>query len=377
MKKCPILTFAKDLIRRKSITPEDAGCQLLMIARLKKLGFKIEIMNFKNTNNFWARRGKNSPLFAFAGHTDVVPSGPLKQWNTPPFKPIIIDGKLYGRGASDMKGALACMIISVEQFLTKYPNHKGSIAFLITSDEEGEFINGTTRVVTTLMERNEKIDMCIVGEPSSSHQVGDIIKNGRRGSITGNLYIKGTQGHVAYPNLANNPIHQSLPVLNEFINTQWDNGNCFFPPTSFQISNLHSGARTPNIIPGELDIQFNFRFSTELTDKKIKQRIYSILDKHNLNYNLKWTLSGQPFLTSKGQLLEAVSKAIHEINHKKPKLLTTGGTSDGRFIAKMKGQIIELGLINTSIHKANENVNVADLTKLTNMYRKTLEKLLG
>ncbi|MGX9519622.1 succinyl-diaminopimelate desuccinylase [Vibrio mediterranei] len=377
MTDSPVLALAKDLISRESVTPEDADCQKVMIERLEKLGFEIEVMVFEDTTNFWARKGSEAPLFAFAGHTDVVPAGPKEQWHTPPFEPTIIDGHLHGRGAADMKGSLACMIVAVERFIEQNPNHTGSIAFLITSDEEGPFINGTTRVVDTLMERNELIDMCIVGEPSSTLAVGDVVKNGRRGSITGDLKVKGIQGHVAYPHLANNPVHQALPALAELAATKWDEGNNFFPPTSFQIPNLHSGTGATNVIPSEFDVQFNFRFSTELTDEDIKQRVHSTLDLHGLDYELKWTLSGHPFLTDKGNLLDAVVDAVEEVNHKKPELLTTGGTSDGRFIARMGTQVVELGPVNATIHKVNECVNIADLEKLTDMYEKTLFNLLS
>ncbi|OEF04705.1 succinyl-diaminopimelate desuccinylase [Vibrio genomosp. F10] len=377
MTDSPTLALAKDLISRESVTPEDAGCQEVMIQRLKALGFEIEVMVYDDTTNFWARRGTESPLFAFAGHTDVVPAGTLEHWHTPPFEPTVIDGYLHGRGAADMKGSLACMVVAVEQFVANRPNHKGSIAFLITSDEEGPFINGTTRVVDTLMARDELIDMCIVGEPSSTHTIGDVVKNGRRGSITGDLKVKGTQGHVAYPHLANNPVHQSLPALAELAATKWDDGNEFFPPTSFQIPNLHSGTGASNVIPGEFNVQFNFRFSTELTDVDIKQRVHSVLDAHGLDYDLEWTLSGHPFLTGKGELLEAVVKGVEAVNHKKPELLTTGGTSDGRFIARMGTQVVELGPVNATIHKVNECVSISDLEKLTDMFEKTLDNLLG
>ncbi|MGR5120264.1 succinyl-diaminopimelate desuccinylase [Vibrio astriarenae] len=376
MTDSPVLSLAKDLISRRSVTPEDAGCQEVMINRLKALGFEIEVMVFEDTTNFWARRGKAAPLFAFAGHTDVVPSGPEEQWHTPPFTPTVIEDHLHGRGAADMKGSLACMIVAVERFIEQNPNHTGSIGFLITSDEEGPFINGTTRVVDTLMERNELIDMCIVGEPSSTHHVGDVIKNGRRGSITGDLTVKGTQGHVAYPHLANNPVHQALPALAELAATTWDNGNDYFPPTSFQIPNLAAGTGASNVIPGEFEVQFNFRFSTELTDEDIKRRVHSTLDAHGLDYDLKWTLSGHPFLTDKGELLTAVVDAVEDVNHKQPELLTTGGTSDGRFIARMGTQVVELGPVNATIHKVNECVSVPDLEKLTDMYEKTLFNLL-
>ncbi|WP_114765200.1 succinyl-diaminopimelate desuccinylase [Vibrio rhodolitus] len=377
MTDSPVLALAKDLISRQSVTPEDAGCQQVMIDRLQALGFEIEVMVFEDTTNFWARRGSQAPLFAFAGHTDVVPAGPREQWHTPPFEPTVIDGYLHGRGAADMKGSLACMIVAVERFIAKHPDHQGSLAFLITSDEEGPFINGTTRVVDTLMARNEPIDMCIVGEPSSTHSVGDVVKNGRRGSITGDLRVKGTQGHVAYPHLANNPVHQALPALAELANTTWDNGNQYFPPTSFQIPNLAAGTGASNVIPGEFDVQFNFRFSTELTDGEIKRRVHSVLDAHGLDYDLKWTLSGQPFLTDTGALLDAVVKGVSDVNHIAPELLTTGGTSDGRFIAQMGGQVVELGPVNATIHKVNECVSIADLEKLTDMYQNILENVLA
>ncbi|EAS63936.1 succinyl-diaminopimelate desuccinylase [Photobacterium angustum] len=376
MSDSPVIALAKDLMSRPSVTPEDAGCQDVMIARLEQLGFIIETMVFEDTTNLWARRGTQAPLFVFAGHTDVVPSGPVEQWHTPPFEPTIIDGYLHGRGAADMKGSLACMVVAIERFIAENPDHKGSIALLITSDEEGPFINGTTRVVDTLEARNEKIDMCIVGEPSSTHHVGDVVKNGRRGSITGDLTVKGIQGHVAYPHLANNPIHKALPALAELAATTWDNGNAYFPPTSFQIPNVAAGTGASNVIPGEFEVQFNFRFSTELTDVEIKRRVHSVLDAHGLDYDLKWTLSGHPFLTDKGTLVEAVVAAIEEVNHQQPELLTTGGTSDGRFIARTGAQVVELGPVNATIHKVNECVKVADLEKLTDMYQKVLEKAL-
>lgn len=377
MTDSPVIALAKDLISRQSVTPEDAGCQQLMIERLEALGFTVEVMVFEDTTNFWARRGHSAPLFAFAGHTDVVPAGNLAHWDTPPFEPTIKDGLLYGRGAADMKGSLACMLVAVERFIAEHPDHKGSIGFLITSDEEGPFINGTTRVVDTLMARNEPIDMCIVGEPSSTLEVGDVIKNGRRGSITGDLKIKGIQGHVAYPHLARNPVHQALPALAELAAKEWDKGNDYFPPTSFQIPNLHSGTGASNVIPGEFDVQFNFRFSTELTDEAIKEQVHTILDNHGLSYDLQWTLSGHPFLTDQGALLDAVVKGVSAVNDKAPQLLTTGGTSDGRFIARMGAQVVELGPVNATIHKVNECVNVADLEKLTDMYQHTLNHLLG
>ena len=376
MSDSPVLALAKDFISRQSVTPEDAGCQDVMIERLEKLGFNIETMVFEDTTNLWARRGTEAPLFVFAGHTDVVPAGNLDKWHTAPFEPTIIDGYLHGRGAADMKGSLACMIVAIERFLAENPDHKGSIALLITSDEEGPFINGTTRVIDTLEARNEKIDMCIVGEPSSTHAVGDVVKNGRRGSITGDVNIKGTQGHVAYPHLADNPVHRAMPALAELAATTWDNGNAYFPPTSFQIANLSAGTGASNVIPGEFHVQFNFRFSTELTADDIKRKVHSVLDAHGLDYDLAWTFSGHPFLTDEGSLLDAVVESIEEVNHKKPELLTTGGTSDGRFIARTGAQVIELGPVNATIHKVNECVKVADLEKLTDMYQKVMEKVL-
>ncbi|EIC9812466.1 succinyl-diaminopimelate desuccinylase [Vibrio alginolyticus] len=377
MTDSPVLALAKDLISRQSVTPEDAGCQDLMIERLKALGFEIEVMVFEDTTNFWARRGSEAPLFAFAGHTDVVPAGKLEHWNTHPFEPTIIDGYLHGRGAADMKGSLAAMVVAVERFIEENPDHKGSIGFLITSDEEGPFINGTVRVVETLMERGENIDMCIVGEPSSTDVVGDVVKNGRRGSITGDLTVKGTQGHVAYPHLASNPVHESLLAIHELATTEWDKGNDYFPPTSFQIPNVSAGTGASNVIPGEFHVQFNLRFSTELNNDAIVQRVTETLDKHELDYDLKWTFNGDPFLTDTGALLDAVVAAVAEVNDTKPALLTTGGTSDGRFIAQMGGQVVELGPVNATIHKVNECVKVDDLEKLTDMYENTLKHLLA
>lgn len=372
-----VLALTKDLISRQSVTPEDAGCQDVMIERLQALGFEIERMVFEDTTNFWARRGSEAPLFAFAGHTDVVPAGKLDQWHTPPFEPTEKDGYLYGRGAADMKGSLAAMVVATERFIAQHPDHKGSIGFLITSDEEGPFINGTVRVVETLMARDEKIDMCIVGEPSSTAIVGDVVKNGRRGSITGDLTVKGTQGHVAYPHLADNPVHKSLLAIHELATTEWDQGNEFFPPTSFQIPNVQAGTGASNVIPGEFHVQFNLRFSTELNNDAIVERVTATLNRYDLNYDLKWTFNGDPFLTDTGALLEAVVAAVDEVNQTKPALLTTGGTSDGRFIARMGGQVVELGPVNATIHKVNECVKIDDLEKLTDMYQKTLEHLLA
>jgi succinyl-diaminopimelate desuccinylase len=372
-----VITLAKDLIRRPSVTPLDEGCQTLMAERLARLGFVIEPMVFEDTTNLWARRGSEGPLFCFAGHTDVVPAGPLDKWHTPPFEPTIIDGILYGRGAADMKGSLAAMVVATERFVAAHPDHQGSIAFLITSDEEGPFINGTVRVIEALEARNEKIRWCIVGEPSSTKEVGDVVKNGRRGSITGDLLVRGVQGHVAYPHLADNPIHKAAPALDELASTVWDQGNDFFPPTSFQIANIQAGTGASNVIPGELHVQFNFRFSTELTDLDIRQRVETLLDSHGLDYELKWTLSGQPFLTGTGALLEATVGAIERVNGQRPALLTTGGTSDGRFIAPTGAEVIELGPVNATIHKVNECVKAEDLDLLADMYQGVLERLLA
>ncbi|MDP2533263.1 succinyl-diaminopimelate desuccinylase [Photobacterium damselae subsp. piscicida] len=377
MSDSPVISLAKDLLSRRSVTPEDAGCQDVMIERLRQLGFCIETMVFDDTTNLWARRGTQAPLFVFAGHTDVVPSGPIEQWHTPPFEPTIKDGMLYGRGAADMKGSLACMIVAIERFIAENPDHQGSIGLLITSDEEGPFINGTTRVVDTLEARNEKINLCIVGEPSSTLVVGDVVKNGRRGSITGNLTVKGIQGHVAYPHLADNPVHRALPALAELAAKTWDNGNDYFPPTSFQIPNINAGTGASNVVPGECQVQFNFRFSTELTDEAIKAQVHEILDQHQLDYHLNWTLSGHPFLTEKGTLVDAVVAAIEEVAHITPELSTSGGTSDGRFIARTGAQVIELGPVNATIHKVNECVKIEDLELLTDMYQKVLEKTLA
>lgn len=323
MTESPVLSLAKDLISRPSITPADEGCQTLMIERLKALGFEIEVMVFDDTTNFWARRGTQAPLFAFAGHTDVVPPGDLKDWVSAPFAPEVREGLLYGRGAADMKGSLAAMIVAVERFIHDNPDHQGSIGFLITSDEEGPFINGTVKVVETLMARGEMIDMCIVGEPSSTDHVGDVIKNGRRGSITADVSIKGVQGHVAYPHLARNPVHQSLLALNELCTHTWDTGNDYFPPTSIQIPNLAAGTGASNVIPGELNVQFNLRFSTELNNEIIMDTFHQILKKHQLDYSIDWTFNGDPFLTDTGALLDAVVAGVQQVNQQQPQLLTT------------------------------------------------------
>jgi len=370
------LKLAIDLISRDSVTPEDKGCQALMAKRLQALGFEIEHLRFKDVDNFWARRGNNSPVFAFAGHTDVVPTGPVEQWDVHPFQPEVKDGILYGRGTADMKGSLAAMITACENFIQAHPNHKGSIAFLITSDEEGPSINGTVKVVEHLENRNEKIDMCLVGEPSSTNKLGDVVKNGRRGSLSGTLTIHGKQGHVAYPHLAENPIHTAASALAELTSAQWDQGNDFFPATSFQISNINAGTGANNVIPGDLHILFNIRFSTEVTETELRERIEGILDSHNLDYDLQWALSGHPFLTPEGELVEATCKAIKEICGYDTELSTAGGTSDGRFIAPTGSQVIELGPLNATIHQVNENVKAADLDTLSKTYQRILEHLL-
>lgn len=376
MKNSPTIELTKQLISRQSVTPEDAGCQQLMASHLEKLGFNIESMFFVDTLNMWARKGDKSPLFCFAGHTDVVPTGNIKDWTNPPFEPVIKDGYLYGRGAADMKGSLAAMVVATEKFVTTYPDHKGSIAFLITSDEEGPFVNGTTRVIDTLEARNEKIDMCIVGEPSSTNYCGDIVKNGRRGSLTGDLVVKGVQGHVAYPHLADNPIHKVAKSILELTETVWDKGNDYFPPTSFQISNINSGTGAGNVIPGDVEIMFNFRYSTEVTADQLIHKVETLFNDNDLNYELKWTYNGLPFLTDEGTLVDAVNIAVEQVTGKQPQLLTTGGTSDGRFIAPTGAQVVELGPCNATIHKIDESVAVEDLEQLTEMYFKVLENAL-
>nr|SAY44426.1 Succinyl-diaminopimelate desuccinylase [Serratia marcescens] len=373
---CPVIELAQQLIKRPSLSPNDEGCQQLMIDRLQAIGFTVEAMDFEDTQNFWAWRGEGQTL-AFAGHTDVVPTGDEKRWDNPPFEPAIRDGMLYGRGAADMKGSLAAMVVAAERFVAANPNHQGRLAFLITSDEEASATHGTVKVVETLMARNERLDYCLVGEPSSTERVGDVVKNGRRGSITANLHIHGVQGHVAYPHLADNPVHRAMPALNELVAIEWDRGNEFFPPTSMQIANVQAGTGSNNVIPGDFYVQFNFRFSTELTDAMIKQRVEELLERHQLNYSIEWRLSGQPFLTSRGALVDAVVNAVEHYSGLTPQLLTTGGTSDGRFIAQMGAQVVELGPVNATIHKVNECVNAADLQLLSRMYQRIMEQLVA
>ena len=372
----PTLELAIDLISRPSVTPEDAGCQALMIERLQRLGFHVERLRFGEVDNFWARRGDSGPLLAFAGHTDVVPTGPETNWTTPPFAPEIRDGLLYGRGAADMKGSLACMITAAEAFIGEHPQHSGSLALLITSDEEGPSVDGTVRVVAHLQARGEHIDYCLVGEPSSTQQAGDVIKNGRRGSLGAILTVHGIQGHVAYPHLARNPVHLAIPALAALCNETWDNGNDHFPATTFQISNIHAGTGVTNVIPGDMQVVMNFRFSTESTDAQLRSRTEALLAAYDLDYDLDWTLSGQPFLTAAGALVDAVSAAIREVSGIQTRLSTAGGTSDGRFIAPAGTQVVELGPINATIHQVNECVAVSDLEALSSMYAGVMRRLL-
>ncbi len=370
------LHLAIDLISRRSVTPEDAGCQALMMERLEKIGFRCEPLPFGEVKNFWARRGDEGPLLAFAGHTDVVPTGPEEQWQSPPFAPEIRDGHLYGRGAADMKGSLAAFLTACERFVERHPGHRGSIALLITSDEEGPATDGTVKVVEHLEARGEKIDWCLVGEPSSTERVGDVVKNGRRGSLGGRLLVRGTQGHVAYPHLADNPIHRLAPALAELCAKRWDEGNDHFPPTTFQVSNIHGGTGATNVIPGEVEALFNFRFSTEQTPERLRQEVEAILDRHGLDYRIDWNLSGMPFLTPGGALVEAVRDAIRTTTGYDTTLSTAGGTSDGRFIAPTGAQVVELGPVNATIHKIDECVKVADLDALSDIYERILENLL-
>lgn len=370
------LALTQQLIALPSVTPLDHGCQGLIAERLAPLGFQAEFLNFEEVENLWLRRGTEDPIFCFAGHTDVVPTGPLAAWDSPPFEPQIRDGLLYGRGAADMKGSIAAFVIAAENFVREHPHHQGSIALLITSDEEGPSKYGTVKVIETLEARHEKITWCLVGEPSSSKQLGDIIKNGRRGSLNAKLTVQGKQGHVAYPQLADNPIHRVAPALAELAAEVWDHGNEFFPPTSFQISNLNAGTGANNVIPGSLEALINFRFSTELTEAEIKQRTETILNKYVKNYYLEWSLSGHPFLTARGKLVAATVKAIQDIVNIEAELSTSGGTSDGRFIAPTGAEVVELGPCNASIHQINECTNIDDLFQLTRIYQRILEQLL-
>ena len=377
MTQSATLDLSLQLLRQPSVTPKDHTCQTIMADRLSKIGFNIENMRFEDVDNLWARRGTEAPVFCFAGHTDVVPTGKLDAWESDPFKPEIRDGKLYGRGSADMKTALAAMVVASERFVEKHPNHKGSIAFLITSDEEGPSINGTVKVVETLEARNEKMTWCLVGEPSSTSTLGDIVKNGRRGSLNANLTVKGKQGHVAYPHLAINPIHTAANAIAELCETVWDNGNEYFPATTFQISNINAGTGATNVVPGTLNTLFNFRYSTEVTAEELKARTLEILDRHGVEYDIQWTLSGLPFLTPVGELVNAARTAILNVTGTETELSTSGGTSDGRFIAPTGAQVLELGVLNATIHQINEHVNIDELEPLAEIYEQILVELLA
>jgi succinyl-diaminopimelate desuccinylase len=370
------LALACELIRHPSVTPDDAGCQQRMMDRLQAIGFHCTPLRFGEVDNFWAERGTSGPILVFAGHTDVVPTGPQEQWRSPPFEPTLLDGVLYGRGSADMKGSLAAMVVACEEFVARHPDHPGRLGFLITSDEEGVAIDGTVKVVEYLQQQRKPIDWCLVGEPSSSARLGDVIKNGRRGSLGAVLTVRGVQGHIAYPQLADNPIHRAIPALQALTAETWDEGNDFFPPTSLQISNINGGTGATNVIPGSLQVQFNFRFSTQVTDQILRQRTEAILDAHGLDYQLQWSLSGQPFLTASGALVAAAVASIEAHTGQAPELSTSGGTSDGRFIAPTGAQVVELGPINESIHKVDENVLAADLPRLAAIYRGIIERLL-
>jgi succinyl-diaminopimelate desuccinylase len=371
------LKLTQELIRRESVTPEDAGCMDLIASRLEPLGFKAEWLNFGDTKNIWLRRGQAAPLFVFLGHTDVVPPGPLEDWSSPPFEPEIRGGVLYGRGAADMKSSIAAMVTALERFVTRLPDHKGSIAVLLTSDEEGAATDGVVKVVEALKARGERIDWCLIGEPSSFERLGDVIRVGRRGSLCGVLRVFGVQGHVAYPDKAENPIHRFAPALAELTAEVWDTGNEFFPPTRFQVSNIHSGTGAENVIPGRLEVLFNFRFSTALTEEDIKHRVRAILDRHGLKYELSWRLSGAPFLTPGAELIEATQRALEQVVGKRARPDTGGGTSDGRFIAPTGAQVVELGPLNGSIHKIDEHTPVVDIDTLSRVYEGVLVNLLA
>jgi succinyl-diaminopimelate desuccinylase len=371
------LDLTKDLMARRSVTPADEGCQAVMTARLAAAGFQIETLRYGSVENFWAKRGSGAPVFCFAGHTDVVPTGPLEEWRTDPFVPSIRDGVLYGRGAADMKSGLAAMVTACETFVAAHPNHKGSIAFLVTSDEEGPSVDGTKRVVETLAARKERIDYCVVGEPSSEKEIGDTIKVGRRGSFSGRLTVHGVQGHVAYPHLAENPVHTFAPALAELTSRVWDEGTEHFQPTSFQISNFNAGTGAPNVIPGELKARFNLRYSPIQTQERLKETVEGILKKHGVRFTIEWYVSGEPFYTAPGALSAAVAAAIQELTGSRPKISTGGGTSDGRFIAPLGAQVVELGVVNATIHKVNESVRVEEIDKLHQIYVNVLKHLLA
>ena len=377
MSDCPVRQLAEDLISRPSLTPDDAGCQQMLGRRLEAAGFRCETLRFGDVANLWARRGQAAPLLVFAGHTDVVPTGPLDKWISDPFTPTERDGMLYGRGAADMKSSIAAFVVAAEEFVAAHPGHKGSIALLITADEEGPSVDGTVKVCEALAQRGEKLDYCIVGEPTSVERLGDTVKNGRRGSLSGRLTVKGRQGHVAYPHLARNAVHLLAPALAELAAAQWDQGNEYFPATTFQVSNLHAGTGASNVVPGEAVVDFNFRFSTSSTPESLRQRVEGVLRGHGLDFTLQWTLGGEPFLTPQGQLCGAIGQAILSETGVQAQLSTTGGTSDGRFIAKLCPQVIEFGPVNASIHQVNEHISLDALQPLKNIYRRTLEKLLA
>ena len=372
----PAVRLLVGLIRRRSITPDDAGCQRVLAERLAPLGFECESMPFGEVSNLWARRGDTAPVLCFAGHTDVVPPGNADDWRSDPFESAVRDGLLYGRGAADMKSGLAAMIVAAERFVAAHPEHPGSLAFLITSDEEGRARDGTLKVIETLAARNESINWCVLGEPSSQRRLGDLIRVGRRGSLSGMLSVRGVQGHVAYPHLADNPIRRFAPVLAELHAIEWDRGNEFFPPTSFQVVDIQSGIGAPNVTPGELNTRFNFRYSTEWNHEQLKARVHELIDAHEIDYELNWHLSGEPFLTRPGRLIDAVSKAVEELSGSSPELSTGGGTSDGRFISPAGADVVELGPVNASIHKVDEHVRIADVVMLTTMYQRVMELLL-
>lgn len=372
----PVIDLLVDLVRRPSVTPDDAGCQELLAARLEKVGFECEPMPFGDVTNLWARRGKDAPVLCFAGHTDVVPPGPREEWNTDPFEPVIDGGVIYGRGSADMKSGLAAMVVAVERFLAEHPDHTGSIAFLITSDEEGKARDGTLKVIEKLGARDEHIDWCVLGEPSSQEQLGDIIRVGRRGSLSGILKVLGIQGHVAYPHLADNPIRRFAPVLDELHRIQWDDGNEYFPPTSFQVVDIQAGLGFPNVTPGELSARFNFRYSTNWDHARLQSEVEAIFDRADIDYELRWHLSGEPFLTEPGVLIDAVVNAVNSVSGRQPELSTGGGTSDGRFISPAGADVVELGPVNASIHKVNEHVAIDEVINLAAMYQRILENLL-
>jgi succinyl-diaminopimelate desuccinylase len=371
------LDLTADLLHRPSVSPEDHGCLDVISARLEALGFRNERMDFGPVANLWSRHGVASPVLCFAGHTDVVPTGPREEWKTDPFEPVVHDGILYGRGSADMKSGLAAMVTATERFLARHPRHSGSLAFLFTSDEEGPSVDGTRRVVEVLEARAEKIDYCVVGEPTSHERLGDTIKIGRRGSLSGRLTVHGVQGHIAYPHLADNPVHGLAPALAELVARRWDEGNEFFQPTTFQVSNIAAGTGAPNVIPGELKARFNLRFSSEQTVESLQRTVLGILDRHRVNYTLEWFVSGLPFFTQPGFLTEAVSAAVRDVTGTTPAFSTTGGTSDGRFISPTGAQVVEVGVANATIHKVNECVRVEDVDALSRIYERVMERVLG